>query len=314
VVTSVQRTPAYIEFVKQFELRSENKNLLQLALDSNRAGIGRDAAGLLLSLNGDPLVWNILNGKDSVQTKAMLNALRRVGSNQSVNIIQTIVLSPKYPMNIRKDAASKIGNSWSGEDRVLEILKAKKLPAELIPYMVSSVSGAWRSSVRSEAESYLPGHIATTLKKAPTISELALIKGDGVKGKVVFTNACALCHMVEAEGKDFGPKLTEIGSKYGKDGLLNAIVHPSDGISFGYEGWIIKMNDGSTMTGMVASKTATDIDIKLPGGTTQRIKTANIASMEEMKQSMMPEGLYQNMSNEDLANLLEYLEGLKKEQ
>jgi len=69
------------------------------------------------------------------------------------------------------------------------------------------------------------------------------------------------------------------------------------------------MNDGSTMTGIVSSKTASDIDIKLPGGTAQRIKTANIASMEAMKQSMMPEGLYQNMSNEDLANLLEYLEG-----
>ena len=314
VVASVQRTPAYIEFVKQFELRSENKNLLQLALDSNRAGIGKDAAGLLLSLYGDALVWTILNGKDTVQTKAMLNALRRVGSNQSVNIIQTIVLSPKYPMSIRKDAASKIGNSWSGEDRVLEILKAKKLPAELIPYLVSSVSGAWRSSVRSEAESYLPGHIGSTLKNAPTINELALIKGDAVKGKVVYINTCAVCHMVAAEGKDFGPKLTEIGSKYGKDGLLNTIVHPSDGISFGYEGWIIKMNDGSTMTGIVSSKTTSDIDIKFPGGTTQRIKTANIASMKEMKQSMMPEGLYQNMSNEDLANLLEYLEGLKKKQ
>jgi len=314
VVASVQRTPAYIEFVKQFEVRSENKNLLQLALDSNRADIGRDAAGLLLSLNGDPLVWTILNGKDTVQTKAMLNALRRVGSNQSVNIIQTIVLSSKYPMSIRKDAASKIGNSWSGEDRVLEILKTKKLPAELIPYVVSSVSGAWRSSVRSEAESYLPGHMASTLRKAPTINELALIKGDEVKGKVVYTNACAVCHMVAAEGKDFGPKLTEIGSKYGKDGLLNSIVHPSDGISFGYEGWIIKMNDGSTVTGIVSSKTASDIDIKLPGGTTQRIKTANIASMSEMKQSMMPEGLYQNMSSEDLANLLAYLEGLKKKQ
>jgi hypothetical protein len=36
--------------------------------------------------------------------------------------------------------------------------------------------------------------------------------------------------------------------------------------------------------------------------------------MTKMKQSMMPEGLYQNMSEQDLANLLEYLEGLKKRQ
>jgi len=39
---------------------------------------------------------------------------------------------------------------------------------------------------------------------------------------------------------------------------------------------------------------------------------SDIASMKEMKQSLMPEGLYQNMSNQDLANLLEYLERLKK--
>jgi hypothetical protein len=31
-----------------------------------------------------------------------------------------------------------------------------------------------------------------------------------------------------------------------------------------------------------------------------------------MKESMMPEGLYQNMSKQDIANLLEYLKGLTK--
>ena len=61
-------------------------------------------------------------------------------------------------MYIRKNAASKIGNSSGGEDRVLEILKAKKVPAGLIPDVVSSVSGAWRGSVRTEAASYLPNH------------------------------------------------------------------------------------------------------------------------------------------------------------
>ncbi len=34
--------------------------------------------------------------------------------------------------------------------------------------------------------------------------------------------------------------------------------------------------------------------------------------MTQMKESMMPEGLYQNLSKQDLANLLEYLQGLKK--
>ena len=71
---------------------------------------------------------------------------------------------------------ARSGKAGGGEDRVLEILKAKKVPAELIPDVVSSVSGAWRGSVRSEAESYLPNHTATALKKAPTMNELASIK------------------------------------------------------------------------------------------------------------------------------------------
>ena len=312
VIASVQRTPEYIEFVKQYEVKTENKNLLQLAIDSINTDLGTDAAGLLLSLKGDQLAWNVLNGKDTTQANALLASLAGVGSKESIDMIQTVALSSKYPMNIRKDAASNIGKSWSGEDRVLEILKAKKVPTDLIPDVVASVSGAWRSSVKNEAESYLPGHAAVALKKAPTINELAAVKADATKGKTVFINTCSVCHMVGNEGKDFGPKLTEIGSKYAKDGLLDAIVHPSDGISFGYEGWEIKMKDGSTLSGVIASKTETDIDLKLPGGAKQQIKTSDVASKKEMKESLMPEGLYQNMSNNDLADLLAFLESLKK--
>jgi len=312
VIASVQRTPEYIEFVKQYEVKTENKNLLQLAIDSINTDFGTDAAGLLLSLKGDHLAWNVLNGKDTTQANALLASLAGVGSKESIDMIQTVALSSKYPMNIRKDAASNIGKSWSGEDRVLEILKAKKVPTDLIPDVVASVSGAWRSSVKNEAESYLPGHAAVALRKAPTINELAAVKADATKGKTVFINTCSVCHMVGNEGKDFGPKLTEIGSKYAKDGLLDAIVHPSDGISFGYEGWELKMKDGSTLSGIIASKTETNIDLKLPGGAKQQLKTSDVASKKEMKESMMPEGLYQNMSNNDLANLLGYLESLKK--
>ncbi|MFI5154485.1 MAG: PVC-type heme-binding CxxCH protein, partial [Chitinophagales bacterium] len=309
---SVRGTREYVELVKRFELTSENKNLLQLALDSNNNYLGRNAAGLLLAQKGSALVWNVLNGKDSNLTKAMLTALSTVGSKESIDMIQALALSSKYPMNVRKFAAGKVGRSGSGEDRVLDLLKNKKVPNELIPDLVSSVSWAWRSSIKTEAASYLPSHANAASRNAPTIKDLASIKADAAKGKIIFMKSCSLCHMVGSEGKDFGPKLTEIGSKYGKDGLLNSIIHPSDGISFGFEGWQIKMKDGSALSGIISSKTESSIDIKFPGGTIQQIKTTDVASQKEMKESMMTEGLYQNMSNEDMANLLDYLEHLKK--
>jgi hypothetical protein len=44
----------------------------------------------------------------------------------------------------------------------------------------------------------------------------------------------------------------------------------------------------------------------------QHLKTADIKSMEQLKLSMMPDGLHEAMSNQDLSDLLAYLLELKK--
>ena len=115
-----------------------------------------------------------------------------------------------------------------------------------------------------------------------------------------------------SSGFDFGPALTEIGSKLPREALLEAIIHPSAGIGFGYEGWMIKMKDGSANAGIVKSKTETDIEMVMPGGNKTSIKTSDIDAMEQLKKSMMPEGLYKSFSKQDMANLLDYLSAMKK--
>jgi putative membrane-bound dehydrogenase-like protein len=313
VLQSVAGTDEYIELVSRYEVRSQNNNLLQLAISKPHEGVGRNAAGLLLHLGVASLVSGVISGKDEGPKDSLLIALAGVGSKESIDILQNMALTNKYDMPLRKSAAHKIGNSWSGEDRVLEILKAKKVPAELIPDVVASVDGAWRGSVRSEAASYLPDHgKSKTSKPAPTMQEIAALTPNAAEGQKIFTNTCSVCHMINNTGNDFGPKLSEIGSKLPKEALLEAIVNPSAGIGFGYEGWEIKMKDGSTLSGIIASKTETDIDIKFPGGAKKQIKTADVLALTQMKTSMMTDGLYQNMSTQDVANLLDYLEGLKK--
>jgi putative heme-binding domain-containing protein len=313
VLQTVEGTSEYIELAERYEVRSQNQKLLELALSKPNQSVGRNAAGLLLKLGGSNLVWNVLNGKDAAKQDSMLIALSRVGSKTSIDMLQTVALSPKYAMPLRKSAAHKIGNSGSGEERVLEILKSKKVPETLIPDVVASVSGAWQSNVRTEAASYLPGTAKNnSTAAAPTFQQLLALKPNAESGKKVFNSVCAVCHQVATNGLDFGPRLTEIGSKLPKEAVLESIVHPSKGISFGYEGWQLNMKDGSTLTGIITSKTETDITIKFPGGTTKDLKTADIKTMKQMKESMMPEGLYQAISKQELADLLEYLNGLKK--
>jgi putative membrane-bound dehydrogenase-like protein len=313
VLVSVYGSDEYNELVDRFEVKTANENLLQLALTHPDKSVGRNAAGLLLKMGGSNLAWNIFNGKNEAQKDSLLIALARVGSKSSVDILQKLALSPQYNMPLRKKAAGKIGNSWSGEERVLEILKAKKVPGELIPDVVASVSGAWRGSIRTEASGYLPdAQKNKNMQPAPTIKELLALKPNAQEGIKIFNNVCSTCHQVGNTGYDFGPKLTEIGSKLPKDALLDAIVYPSKGIGFGYETWELKMKDGSAISGIISSKTETDILLKFPGGITKEIKTADVERMTQGKSSMMPDGLHQTMSKQALADLLEYLGGLKK--
>ena len=312
LLNSVPGTPEYIELVRRYELKDQNNKLLELAIDKSRQPMGRDAAGMLLKFGGTPLAWKVLTGKDTTRSNALLTSLSRVGSKESLDLLQSIVLTKTYPMELREQAARRIGRSNGGEDLVITLLKSKKIPEQLIPGVVASVQGAWRKAVRNEAASYLPNAVRTAEKKVPEIADLGSLKANIAGGKGVFTNTCSVCHQVNNEGFDFGPKLSEIGAKYPREGLLEAIVHPSKGISFGFETWEIKLKDGSALTGIIASKTETDIDLKLPGGVKQHIKTRDVKSMKELKESMMPEGLHESMSKQDLVNLLGYLESLKK--
>jgi len=105
--------------------------------------------------------------------------------------------------------------------------------------------------------------------------------------------------------------LSEIGTKLPKDALLDAIIDPSSGISFGFETTELQLKNGGVQKGLVANKTNSEIGLKIPGGTINTVKTGDIKTMKVLPVSMMPE-LHETMSKQDLADLLAYLGNLKR--
>jgi putative heme-binding domain-containing protein len=213
---------------------------------------------------------------------------------------------------MRRESTRFLGGSMSGEDLILAYLKEGKIQKEFIPVAVEGVSRAWRRNVRTESAKYLGNTGSTAKSKLPPMAELVAMGGDAKKGVEVFTANCSVCHQVNGEGMDFGPKLSEIGSKLSKEGQYLAIMYPDAGIGFGYEGWELKMKDGSTLTGIISSKTETDLVLKMPGGTVQNLKTSAVKSMKMMNNSMMPTGLMDGMTKDEAVNLVEYLMSLRK--
>ena len=312
LMTDVYGTPEYVELVTRYEPASENGRLKQLAIQKSMDGMGRDAARQLLKQGGGSLVWDVINGNDQETATNMLIALRRVGTKESINILREVALDEKRPTALRREATRSLGGSNDGEDEVVALLKSGAIKGEYKAAAVQGVAGAWRKKIRQDAASYLDSGPETASKKLPSMNELLAMSGNATKGVSVFKTNCSVCHQINGEGMDFGPKLSEIGSKLPKEGQYLAILHPDAGISFGYEGWEVKFKDGSTMAGIIASKTETDLQMKFPGGVVSNYKMADVVSMKKMDSSMMPSGLQEAMSTQDLVDLVEYLASMKK--
>lgn len=310
VLDETYGTEEYLEMVQRFGAKKENPRLLQLAIDKSDNNMGRTAASMLLSQDGRPLLVQLIEGDDEKAILSILMALRGVGTKESLDILEDLTFKSNTPIAIRRVAASAIGGSYSGEDRVLVLLKEGKLSDNLVPSAVNGVSRAWRKSIRMEANTYLDTNEAEG-NTLPPINELLSMSGNIDNGKNVFKANCAVCHQAGGMGMDFGPKLTEIGSKLSKEAQYISIIHPDAGISFGYEGFMIQMKDGSTLGGIISSQTETDIDLKLPGGSIIPIKTSDVESIKQMENSIMPAGLEKSMSTEELVDLVEFLMSLK---
>jgi putative heme-binding domain-containing protein len=313
VLKNVTNTNEFVELVNRYRYTKANPQLLQMAMARHDdQWLGSRAAGTLLSFGGRSSIESAIKQADTASVRNLFRSLGRVGSKESINILQNVMVSKNYDTQTREMAARSLGGSFSGEDHVLVLLDQKKIPEPIIPAAVEGLQFAWRKAIYTKARTYLPGAAQEQQQSAaPTLADLSSLNGDASNGKKVFATSCSICHQVGAEGQNFGPNLSQIGTKLANESLLEAIVHPSAGISFGYETWQVNMKDGSVYTGIISSRTETDIDLKMPGGSVQKIKTSDVKSTVKKDESMMP-AMHQAMSRQELADLLTYLQSLKK--
>ena len=152
-------------------------------------------------------------------------------------------------------------------------------------------------------------------KILPSTDELAKLTGDPKAGVTVYRNVqganCIKCHEIGNEGQMIGPPLTVIGGKLNKAQLYEAILYPSAAIEMGYEAWIVKTKKGEVFAGLKVEDTPDHITIKDTDAKYHDVDRDDIAKLVKQTISLMPEGLSEAMTEQDLVNLVEYLASLK---
>ncbi len=131
-------------------------------------------------------------------------------------------------------------------------------------------------------------------------------KGDPVRGKPLVTQHCLSCHQLFGEEAKIGPDLTAVDRK-NLDVLLLNVIDPSAVIREGYQQYLVATADGRVLAGLLAEDTADKVTVLDAKGVRTTLPKKAVESITRAEASLMPEGLLDGLSDQELCDLFAYL-------
>jgi putative membrane-bound dehydrogenase-like protein len=297
--------PEFIDLVQRLNLTGFEQELVDYITAHPEAGESINAARILAANVGKTVAF--LTKADAASAKKLVAALGKVSDRPSVAVLNQ-AFWPEKRDDVRRSIVEALALSSEGGRALLKWQSEKKLPDSVKTTAALALSRSTDAGLRNQAAKELPLPAALGAEKFPPLADLMKLKGDAAKGQAMFMQAgCVACHQVKGQFINFGPDLTEIGSKLSREGLFTAILYPSAAVEHSYGGVQVTTREGGSIMGYVISETADDLTLKIAGGAAYPIKKINIQKREEMKDSLMPPGLAGAIGPSGLADLVDYL-------
>ena len=311
ILPSVQGSEAWLRLVGELQMTEEAPLVLEQFF-SDEQHLSNQAGEILFALKQNQLIEQMFLRLQAREKVELIQKLGNVGHQGANRLLAKWLRSAELDPSLNNTIVNVLGNDYNGQTLLLRMLRQKALQEPLKTAAALKLKGAWDLKLRTAADSYLTDVKAKRGKPLPPIEELIREYGKVNSGQAVFTTYCASCHQVNGEGIVFGPDLSAIGDKLGKTALYTAIIYPSAGINFGFEGHLITLKDSTVYNGYILSENEDEVNLRVMGGSDQRLQRSNIIGMKAMAKSLMTENLHEVMDETDLIDLVEYLTTLKE--
>ncbi len=258
-----------------------------------------------------PLLISALASRDPNTTNLVINALRRIkaspeGPEGLAGLIRLARRSGPSSRHMLDDLASR----WTGTTP----------PPAATGF--DQVLSAWEDvfhkrfpKAGSLSETELPG--AHTYDLAQLIENV--MRGDAMKtasvtrGAAVITRArCLDCHKFGEKGAGLGPDLTTVNSRFRPTEILESIVQPSKVVSDQYKSVSVATQDGKVYGGMPIVSDGPNLVLLLSDGTKVTIPKTEVDEQKASTTSVMPEGLLNPLSYQEIADLLALFESMPR--
>ena len=239
----------------------------------------------------------------------------KLADEQLVRLAELAGKITPLEMNAWLALFDKSANAQVGLKLLANLRNARALSA-VQPDQLRTVLTKYPESVREQGNELVRSLNQDYEQQLAHINELLpqLANGDLRRGQEIFNStraACSSCHAIGYLGGNFGPDLTRIGQIRTERDLLEAVVYPSASLVRSYEPVILVTKQDEEYSGILRKDAPDEVMLATGPGIEVRVPRDEIAEMRPGKVSVMPQGLDQQLTKQELADLLAFLKATK---
>jgi putative heme-binding domain-containing protein len=150
-----------------------------------------------------------------------------------------------------------------------------------------------------------------TMEEAKAVIDSGFVNRNYEQGKMMFAaTRCISCHVMRGEGGSIGPDLTQLGSRFSTNDMLEHIIDPNKEVSDQYAATVFTMKDGSSILGRLTNEDKENYHISqnpFAPEVIREIPKKDVINTKYSRISLMMPGLINRLNSEELKDLLAYL-------
>jgi putative heme-binding domain-containing protein len=259
-----------------------------------------DLPGLLQKLIGDKVLTNeVVRGlatyEDANTPRLIFETYGRLDPDGRAIAVNSLVSRPSYARALLDAVAA--GRISRGD---LSAFHARQISSFNDEALTAKLTEVWGETRVADADKR---KLIDRYKALLTPEQLSA--ADQSAGRALFNKTCATCHVLYGQGKTAGPDLTG-SNRRNLEYLLENIIDPNASVAVDFRMSIAALANGRIVTGLIVEKTDKTLTL-LTQNERVVVDRSEIEDLKATTSSLMPEGLFQNLSDEQLRNLAAYL-------
>ncbi|GIW99136.1 MAG: hypothetical protein KatS3mg111_2469 [Pirellulaceae bacterium] len=166
--------------------------------------------------------------------------------------------------------------------------------------MAAAIRGIW-GVIRTQDDRSRRELVQQTLRRIASGAT-----GSVTRGQAVYVRVCSQCHRLHGVGYEVGPPIDRNG-RGSLEQLVSNILDPSLVIGEAFQARTVLTLDGEVVTGLLVEEDDDYVRLKVQGGKVIEFPRDEIEMMKLSTKSLMPEGVEQQMTEQEFLDLLAFL-------